>query len=74
MLLAAVAALAVGTVGIGTAGAALLPKPEGILLGTSAVEKVQYRPYCRRWRAECSRRWGWNTWRYRRCLTIRGCL
>jgi hypothetical protein len=40
----------------------------------SIVEKAGYRNYCTRSRIECANRWGWRTWRFRRCLSIRGCL
>ncbi|MEM9027042.1 MAG: hypothetical protein AAGC70_01590 [Pseudomonadota bacterium] len=29
--------------------------------------------YCARWRRICGYRWGWGTWRWRRCLAIRHC-
>ena len=29
--------------------------------------------YCRGWRHECANRWGWGTWRFRRCLARHGC-
>ncbi len=29
--------------------------------------------YCRSWRHECAARWGWGTWRFRRCMNIHGC-
>ena len=56
------------------AGAASLPKLAPIAGGQSLGEPVQYRNYCHRWRRECAHRWGWGGWRYRRCLSIRGCL
>ncbi|MFM2423496.1 MAG: hypothetical protein RL291_2026 [Pseudomonadota bacterium] len=37
------------------------------------VEPVQYFARCRYWRAECSRRWGFRTWRYARCMRTRAC-
>jgi hypothetical protein len=43
--------------------------------GTAAgalVEKAQWR-YCRYWRHECARRWGWGDYGYRRCLWRHGC-
>ena len=39
----------------------------------SLIETVGYRSYCVRWRHICSNRWGWGSWRYRRCVTLRGC-
>ena len=34
-----------------------------------------YRRYnsCHFWRNECGDRWGWGTWRYRRCVRNHGC-
>jgi hypothetical protein len=28
---------------------------------------------CHFWRNECADRWGWGTWRYRRCVRNHGC-
>jgi predicted transglutaminase-like cysteine proteinase len=39
----------------------------------SLAEPVAYRTYCSRWREECRERWGFRTWRYRRCLSFHGC-
>ena len=39
----------------------------------SLAQPVDYRNYCGRWREECRERWGWRTWRFRRCLAIHGC-
>ena len=36
------------------------------------VDKVQWR-YCRFWRHECARRWGWGDYGFRRCLWRHGC-
>jgi len=33
----------------------------------------RYRNYCWRWRNTCTDRWGWGTWRFRRCLGSHGC-
>lgn len=74
MLLAAPLAAALGFAAIGSAEAAPMPRPDGIVAGSKIVEHVQYRRYCWRWRNECARRWGPGGWRYRRCLSIRGCL
>jgi hypothetical protein len=38
------------------------------------AEPVGYRNYCGRWVSECRARWGLGTWRFRRCLAIRGCI
>ncbi len=39
---------------------------------SSLLEPVGYRSYCGRWASECRARWGFS-WRYRRCMAIRGC-
>lgn len=28
---------------------------------------------CRAWHNECADRWGWGTWRFRRCVIRHGC-
>jgi hypothetical protein len=30
-------------------------------------------PHCRAWARECAIRWGWQTWRWRRCMRIHAC-
>ncbi len=40
---------------------------------TSMTETVGWRSHCSRWRSICSDRWGWGTWRYRRCMLGHGC-
>jgi hypothetical protein len=37
------------------------------------VEGAQYARRCGYWRAECSRRWGFRTWRYTRCMRFHAC-
>lgn len=37
------------------------------------VEEVQYFRRCRYWRTECSRRWGYRTFRYARCMRFHAC-
>jgi hypothetical protein len=32
-----------------------------------------HRGYCVRWRHRCAHRWGWGTWRFRRCVVNHGC-
>ncbi len=61
-----------GSMTIVAPAAMALPKLDTIVAGR-AVEPVQYRNYCVRWRHECAHRWGWGTWRFRRCLTGHGC-
>lgn len=73
LLLAAPIAAMLAFASAGGVAAAPLAAPDRSGVG-SLAETVQYRFYCRRWRHECARRWGFGGWRYRRCLTIRGCL
>lgn len=44
-----------------------LPEAKSTLLEPIAYDR------CRAWRHECAHRWGWNTWRYHRCLRFHGC-
>lgn len=44
-----------------------------IVAGKSLLEPVQYGRRCRAWRRTCGYRWGWGTWRFRRCLRNHGC-
>jgi hypothetical protein len=53
--------------------APVAPRGPAAGLEQSLAQTVDYRGYCSRWRAECSNRWGWRTWRYRRCMTYHGC-
>jgi hypothetical protein len=39
----------------------------------SLAEKVDYRDRCVHQRRECAERWGWRTWRWRRCVIAHGC-
>jgi hypothetical protein len=43
----------------------------------SGVDLVYWRGryvgHCVRWRHICADRWGWGTWRFRRCLHLHGC-
>lgn len=76
LALAVCAALMTGAVAIGSASAAPVSAlPPAAAPPGSVLEPVHYRPYnrCRAWRYECARRWGWNTWRYWRCLRLHGC-
>jgi hypothetical protein len=41
---------------------------------STLVHQVHRRgPRCWVWRNECAARWGWGTWRYRRCLARHAC-
>jgi hypothetical protein len=49
------------------------------LLGTHAAAnqslavQVDYRDRCEHRRHECAERWGWGTWRFRRCVRLHRC-
>ncbi len=49
------------------------------LLGTSAAQhqslavQVDYRDRCVNVRHECAERWGWGSWRFRRCVRLHRC-
>ena len=63
------------TLPAGTAAAApvaLDPTLSVTGLAGSLVAKAQWR-YCRYWRHECARRWGWGDYGFRRCLWRHGC-
>ncbi len=49
-----------------------LPRLDG-LKPVSVMEKAGWRDHCHRWRHICSDRWGWGTWRFRRCMVLHGC-
>jgi hypothetical protein len=40
--------------------------------GFTQIEPVQY-GVCRAWARECASRWGWGSWRFRRCMRNHGC-
>lgn len=42
-------------------------------LTPAGEQHAHYRGYCADWFRICRRRWGLGTWRFRRCLAIRGC-
>lgn len=70
---AAVAVLAMFAASAPAGAAPIAPQSKPIVLETAGdVQLVAYR-YCRSWRFECSRRWGWGGWRYQRCLRLKGC-
>lgn len=70
----------------GTANARTVEKPLELVAGSysprmpsrgpidaAGVQQAHYRGYCAHWFRVCRRRWGVGTWRFRRCLAIRGC-
>ncbi len=72
LTVAAVAALLLATAAVSPAAAApfqLLPAPATTETGLQLASVG----YCRAWRIECRERWGLGSWRYRRCLRVRGC-
>lgn len=44
----------------------------GIYLGPSYRYRTHFNS-CRLTRANCADRWGWGTWRFRRCVRNHGC-
>lgn len=52
------------------AGAVPLPQSSA---PQSLATNVDWHSRCVSWRHECARRWGWGTWRYRRCVVLHGC-
>jgi hypothetical protein len=73
LTLAAAAALIAGAAFVTPASAVQLPGAPAAEQ-TKLSETVHYRyNYCRNWRHECARRWGWGSWRFRRCLRRHGC-
>jgi hypothetical protein len=78
MRIAALFAASVIAIGLSAAGgssqaAELVPQLEK---HQSLADEAgwRYQNYCWRWRNTCTDRWGWGTWRYRRCLGFHGCL
>jgi hypothetical protein len=55
------------------AGLTLLPKLETQSLAEPVTYRTRYVNHCVRWRNECRERWGWRTWRFRRCMSRHGC-
>jgi hypothetical protein len=70
------ACLAIGSAsGANAAPAALtlLPNIETRSLAEPVAYRTRYVNHCVRWRHECRQRWGFGTWRFRRCMSIHGC-
>jgi len=74
-LLVIAAALATGIALASPASANVLASTKAqVSTERSMIEKVDHRGgRCRAWRHECADRWGWGTWRFRRCLIRHGC-
>jgi hypothetical protein len=76
-LAAACLALSTLTLPAASQAAAVAPAQSPMVKDYSAVETVQWRRRgynrCRAWRYECASRWGWGTWRMRRCMRLHGC-
>ena len=72
--------LSLACLGLGAAslGAQAAPGPISMLTRVTGsgqlAQPVGYRSFCGRWREECREKWGFRTWRYRRCLSFHGCL
>jgi hypothetical protein len=72
--LAALALAAGMLISANTVQAAPVSAPQsGIVAGKSLLEPVQYGNRCRAWRRTCAYRWGWGSWRFRRCMRNHGC-
>ena len=75
---AGIACLALGslatTANAAPAGLTQLPALETQSLLEQVAYRTRYVNHCSRWRDVCHNRWGWRTWRYRRCMSIHGCL
>ena len=69
---ACLATLALGA-SVGHA-APVTPAPMTPLASSEDALVQSAAPRCHAWKKECGRRWGWNTWRWRRCLALHGCL
>lgn len=71
--------LAASVVAVGLTAAASAPQAatlaplKGINTNQSLATTVGWGRYCWRWRHICARRWGWGTWRHRRCMINHGC-
>ena len=77
ILLLSLASLGLGFASMG-AQAAPGPQMSHPAVSTEALAQPveyggRYRNYCGRWREECRERWGFRSWRYRRCMSIHGC-
>ncbi len=60
-----------------SAQAAPVPSPNlaGLELLVPSLSQKAYHPAsrCGHWRRTCAYRWGFGTWRYRRCMRWHGC-
>lgn len=70
--LLAAAMLALATPAGAATSAQALPRLD-TMAPQSLVEKAGWRGHCSRWRHICADRWGWGTWRFRRCMVLHGC-
>ena len=68
------AVLALGAMTLGAQATPLNQSSPYRLENPTLAQTVDYRSYCSRWRDICINRWGYRTWRYRRCLSVHGCL
>ena len=73
-------ALAVGLAGGALAFAAPAATPAPVAPYSPAISQaaadgslVRHAQSCRGWARICSYRWGWGTWRYRRCMRDHFC-
>ena len=76
-LLSATAALVcVALSSMGAQAAPVVPASPFAQSSKSLAQPVDYRTFrnrCVQWREECRERWGFRSWRYRRCVSYHGC-
>ena len=68
-------ALAVSAFSLSSVPASAVETPAAAAAISSHVTKVEERhERCHHWREECHERYPGGGWRFRRCLTIHGCV
>lgn len=71
--LIAAAAILGAPLAISQASATAAPDPGWAKSQAAAGSVVEHTGYCGRWNWRCSKRWGWGSPRYYRCLRRHGC-
>jgi hypothetical protein len=69
--LLAASVVAIGLAAAGTSSQAAQSVPQ-IGQNQSLVQPARY-GRCIEWRHICADRWGWGSWRFRRCLRLHAC-
>lgn len=74
--LALAALVAIGAAGSANATPLASSKPmQSYAAQNSGLEQVYWGAgRCKAWRHECAERWGWGTWRFKRCLIRHACF